>query len=118
MACDKGFSCTYMLLEPKDGGFFDLIRILFSNNLARRRFVDSSEETEDDFVRRWLTFLSTVVQKLLQFVAKPMATIGWGIEMCLNLISSNQSLAGLILDILRGISLLPSHALTNIIIDI
>ncbi|CAB4287415.1 unnamed protein product [Prunus armeniaca] len=107
MACDKGFSCSYMLLEPKDVGFFDLIHILFSNNLERRRFVDSSEETEDDFERRWLIFLSIVVQKVLQFVAKPMATIGWGIEMCLNLISSNQSLVGLILDFLRGEVIIP-----------
>ncbi|BFG38864.1 hypothetical protein CerSpe_251380 [Prunus speciosa] len=107
MACDKGFSCTYMLLEPKDVGFFDLIHILFSNDLERRRFVDSSEETEDDFERRWLIFLSIVVQKLLQFVAKPIATIGWGIEMCLNLISSNQSLVGLILDFLRGKVIIP-----------
>ncbi|TQD84827.1 hypothetical protein C1H46_029605 [Malus baccata] len=109
-ACDKCFSCNYMLLEPKDVGFFDLFHILFSNNLERRRFVDSSEETEDDFQRRWLIFLSIVVQKLLQFMAKPVAAIGWGIEMCLNLVSSNQNLVGLLLNLLRGNVIIPDKS--------
>ncbi|KAH0971444.1 hypothetical protein GBA52_023600 [Prunus armeniaca] len=107
MACDKSFSSNYLLLEPKDVGFFDLIHILFSNNLEKRRFVDSFEQTEDEFARRWLIFLSVVVQKLLQLVAKPMAIIGWGIETCLNLFSSNRNLVGLLLDLFRGKDIIP-----------
>ncbi|CAN6541859.1 unnamed protein product [Malus baccata var. baccata] len=91
-SCNKSFSCKYMLLNPNDVGFFDLIHILFSSNLKRRRFVDSSMDTEDDPDRRWLIFLSIVVQKLLQFVATPMAMIGRGIELCLNLFSNTQNL--------------------------
>ena len=103
MACNKSFSSNYMLLEPNDVGFFDLIHILFSNDLEKRKFVDSSDDKEDEFQRRWLIFLSIVVQKLLQFVAKPMAVIGWGIEMFLNLLSSNGcSLRELLLNLLRG----------------
>lgn len=93
-----------MLLEPHDVGFFDLIHILFSNNLEHRKFVDSSDDKEDDFQRRWLIFLSIVVQKLLQFVSKPMAVIGWAIEMFLNFLSLNVcSLRGLLLNLSQGI---------------
>lgn len=99
-----------MLLEPNDVGFFDLIHILFSNNLEKRKFVDSSDDKEDEFQRRWLIFLSIVVQKLLQFVAKPMAVIGWGIEMFLNLLSSNGcSLRELLLNLLRGKVTVPDN---------
>ncbi|KAK9948927.1 hypothetical protein M0R45_004480 [Rubus argutus] len=110
MACDKSFSSSYMLLEPNDVGFFDLIYILFSNNLEKRKFVDSSDDKEDEFQRRWLIFLSIVVQKLLQFVAKPMAVIGWAIEMFLNLLSSNGcSLRELLLNLLRAKVTVPDN---------
>ncbi|KAM1315080.1 hypothetical protein ACFX13_019007 [Malus domestica] len=106
-SCNKSFSCKYMLLDPNDVGFFDLIHILFSSNLKRRRFVDSSMDTEDDPDRRWLIFLSIVVQKLLQFVATPMAMIGRGIELCLNLFSNTQNLVGLLQNLLRGEYIIP-----------
>ncbi|KAM2529749.1 hypothetical protein PS1_027689 [Malus domestica] len=110
-SCSKSFSCDYMLLDPSDVGFFDLLHILFSSSLKRRRFVHSSMDTEDDRDRRWLIFLSIVVQKLLLFVATPMAMIGRGIEICLNLFSSTQNLVGLFKNLLRGIyNLLPLHA--------
>ncbi|XP_062003207.1 triacylglycerol lipase OBL1-like isoform X1 [Rosa rugosa] len=108
MACNKSFSSNYMLLDPNDVGFFDLIHILISNNLEKRKFVDSSDDKEDDFQRRWLIFLSIVVQKLLQFVSKPMAVIGWAIEMFLNFLSINGcSLHGLLLNLLRGKIIVP-----------
>ena len=92
-----------MLLEPNDVGFFDLFHLLFSNNLEKRKFVDSSDDKEDDFQRRWIIFLSISVQKLLQLVSKPMADIGWAIEMFLNfLVINGCSLRGLLLNLFRG----------------
>ncbi|KAI5319321.1 hypothetical protein L3X38_039029 [Prunus dulcis] len=116
MACDKPF-CNHLLLKPKDVGFSDLLHILFSKHLRRRRFCHSSEQTEhdlDEFCHsseqtehdldegRWLIFLSILVQKLLRFVAAPMAAIGWVIEMCLNIFSSKQNMVGLLQNFLRG----------------
>ncbi|KAB2626465.1 hypothetical protein D8674_020083 [Pyrus ussuriensis x Pyrus communis] len=106
-SCNKSFSCDYMLLDPSDVGIFDLLHILFSSGLKRRRFVHSSMDTEDDCDRRWLIFLSIVVQKLLLFVATPMAMFGRGIEICLNIFSSSQNLVGLFKNLLRGEDIIP-----------
>ena len=102
MACDKGFSCGYMLLKPEEVSFVDLMHILFSSDLEKRKFVDSSAATEESFGHRWLMFLSVVAQKSLQFVAKPLASIGSAVEMALNVLSSNGNLFRLILNSIRG----------------
>ncbi|CAL9026751.1 unnamed protein product [Prunus brigantina] len=102
MASDKPF-CNHMLLRPEDVGFSDLLHILFSKHLERRRFCHSSEQTEHDLDEgRLLIFLSILVQKLLRFVAGPMAGVGRVIEMCLNIFSSRQNMVGLLQNFLGG----------------
>ncbi|POO02811.1 Fungal lipase-like domain containing protein [Trema orientale] len=107
MECNKGFSASYMILKPEEVGFFDLMHILFSSDMEKRKFVDSSEATEESFGRRWLIFLSIVAQKTLQFGAKPLASVGSGFEMGLNLLSSNGNLFKLILNFIRGRVVIP-----------
>lgn len=102
MACDNSFSSSYMLLKPEEVGLFDLFRILFSTNIEKRKFVDSSEKEEKSFGRRWIMFISVVLQKCLQFVAKPMSKYGSALEFFLNLVPSNGGFAELLLNILRG----------------
>lgn len=102
MACNKGFSCSYMLLKPEEVKFVDLIHFLFSSDLDKPKFVDSSKGTEESFRRRWLIFISIIAQKFLLFVAKPMSFVGSAIEFLLNLLSSNRNLGVLLLNILRG----------------
>lgn len=102
--CDKGFSCSYMILKPEEVRFFDLIHILFFSDIGKRDFVDSSgpDGTEESFHRRWLIFVSIVAQKFLQFVAKPLGFVGSVIETWLNLVSSNRSLGRLFLNLFQG----------------
>lgn len=102
MACDKSFSSSYMLLKPEEVGLFDLFRILFYTDIEKRKFVDSSEREEKIFGRRWIMFISVVVQKFLLFVAKPLSLFGSALEFFLNLLSSNGDFAELLLNILRG----------------
>lgn len=102
MAGDLNFSTSYMVLKPEELAFFDLLHILFSSDLEKRKFVESSYREEEDFGRRWIIFVSIVVQKFLQSVAKPMSIIGSTIELFLNLLSSNQNLGVLLLNFLRG----------------
>ncbi|MBA0859000.1 hypothetical protein Goshw_002394, partial [Gossypium schwendimanii] len=90
--CDKGFSCSFMLLKPEEVKFIDLFRILFSSNLEDRKFVDSSSETEESFRYRWLIFISILAQKMLMLTSKPMAWMGSKIEMLLNLLAINNFL--------------------------
>ena len=103
MACDKSFSSSYMLLKPEEVRFFDLIHILFSSDIEKRKFVDASESTtEVNFRRRWLMFVSILTQKFLQFVAKPLSFVGSTTEMGLNLVSSNRNFFVLLLNAFRG----------------
>ncbi|KAI9165799.1 hypothetical protein LWI28_020745 [Acer negundo] len=100
--CDKSFSTNYMVLNPEEVGLFDLINMLFSSNIEKRKFVDSSEVEEQDFWRRWIMFISIVVQKLLLFFSKPMSIFGSAIEFFLNLLSINGNLASLLLNLVQG----------------
>ncbi|KAM2640318.1 hypothetical protein TB1_026715 [Malus domestica] len=108
MACDKGFSSSYFLLKPEEVGFFDLVHILFSSNVEEGRYADYSKSegtvTDDtiSFRRRWLMFISILAQKFLQLVSKPLSVLGSGIEMCLNLLSSNRNIFVLVLNSFRG----------------
>ncbi|XP_073266504.1 triacylglycerol lipase OBL1 isoform X2 [Populus alba] len=107
MDCDKGFSSSYMLLKPEELTFFDLINILFSTDIEKRKFVDSAEVKEEDFQRRWLIFISIVVQKLLQFFSKPISSFGSLVEMWLNLLSSNGGFGSLLLNTIEGKVVIP-----------
>uniref|UniRef100_A0A5B7A8H4 Fungal lipase-type domain-containing protein n=1 Tax=Davidia involucrata TaxID=16924 RepID=A0A5B7A8H4_DAVIN len=102
MACDKGFSSNYMLLKPEEVHLIDLIQLLFSSDIKKRKFVDCSERTEEtNFKRRWLIFVSIVVQKVLLFVSTPLAWVGSKIEWWLNLVSNNRNLGVLVLNFFR-----------------
>ncbi|KAJ8764525.1 hypothetical protein K2173_006265 [Erythroxylum novogranatense] len=107
MECNKGFSSSYMVLKPEEVKFFDLISILFSTDIEKRKFVDSPEQKEESFRRRWLIFISIAVQKLLLFSSKPMSWIGSLIEMWINLLSSNGSFGRLLLNVFTGKLLIP-----------
>ncbi|KAJ4830645.1 hypothetical protein Tsubulata_042358 [Turnera subulata] len=102
LSSHDGSSTNYLLLKPEEVNLFDLIKILFSPNIGKRKSVDSAEEKEYHFGRRWLIFLSIMLQKLLQFISKPLATLGSIIEIWINFLSINNGFAGLLLNILRG----------------
>jgi hypothetical protein len=102
--CDKGFADSYMILNPEDAHFFDIIRILFSRDIGHRKFVDSNAEgdVEGSFRGRWLIFISIVLQKFLLFIAKPLAKIGYWVEMLINLIALNGGITMIIINFLSG----------------
>uniref|UniRef100_A0A6N2N7D8 Fungal lipase-type domain-containing protein n=1 Tax=Salix viminalis TaxID=40686 RepID=A0A6N2N7D8_SALVM len=102
MECNKGFSSNYMLLNPEELTFFDLIKFLFYTNIEKRKFVDSTEVEEESLERRWLMFVSIIVQKLLQFFSRPLSFVGSMLEMWLNLLSINRGCCRLLLNIFRG----------------
>ncbi|CAK9177536.1 unnamed protein product, partial [Ilex paraguariensis] len=97
-SCNKSASSYYMLLTPEDVGLCDLIWILFSNEIEKRKFVDCPKGTEEPFKRRWLIFVSILFQKFLRSVSKPMAWFGSVAEHWLNLLSSNWNFGVLVLN--------------------
>ncbi|KAJ0097751.1 hypothetical protein Patl1_28687 [Pistacia atlantica] len=102
MASDSSFCANYMVSKPEELDFFDLFHILFSGDLEKRKFVECSEKVEEGFGRRLIIFVSILVLRFLQSVAKPMSRIGSAIEFFLNLLSSNRNLSVLLLIFLRG----------------
>lgn len=101
--CNKSFSSNYLLLKAEEASFLDLGKILFSSDVGKRKFVDCPEGVCEPCGRRWIIFVSVLVQKLLRAVAKPMADFGSGVEHWLNLLSGNGGFFGLVLNSLKGI---------------
>ncbi|KAJ4841536.1 hypothetical protein Tsubulata_001740 [Turnera subulata] len=98
---DEHFCNNKLLLEAKDASSLELVRLLFSSDIKNRRFIDCSEEHRD-FNRRWLIFISVLLQRIVLSLRKPMAFTGQGIEMWLNMLSSNGGFFALLLNLLRG----------------
>ena len=78
--CNKSFSSNYMLLNPREASFVELMKILFSSDdVAKYKFVERSrsEEGVDDesLCHRIVIFVSVVVQKVLLSMAEPLAAL-------------------------------------------
>ncbi|KAH0701262.1 hypothetical protein KY285_015525 [Solanum tuberosum] len=113
-SCNKSFCSNYMLLKPEECSVSDLARILFSSkNLGQKEFVDvdtPNEElnmTKEPLSRRWVFFISILVQKVLIKIAKPLAGFGNTIEYWLNLQNVNGGFFRLIFNSLRGRAVVP-----------
>ena len=102
-AGNKGFYSNYLLLNPKQATFFDLFCVLFSSDLRKRKFIDSSYAKLESFWYRLLLFLSATLQKFLLTISTPMAALGSTLEDLLNLLTSNGGLFGLVKNIMKGI---------------
>lgn len=102
--CNKSFANSYMLLKPEEAHFFDIFHVLFSRNLGHRKFVDSDAEGtfEGSFRKRWLIFVSIVLQKVMLHVAKPLAFFGSCVEMLINLVALNGGILRILFNFLTG----------------
>ncbi|MCD7460603.1 hypothetical protein HAX54_043880 [Datura stramonium] len=109
--CNKSFCRNYMLLKPEECGVLDLARIVFSSNknMGQKEFVDCPDEemTEEPFSRRWVIFISILVQKILLATAKPLAGFGNAIEYWLNLQNVNGGFFRLVFNSIRGKAVVP-----------
>ncbi|GFS30618.1 alpha/beta-Hydrolases superfamily protein [Actinidia rufa] len=114
MACKEDFCKDYLVLNPEHASLLDLVRILFLSDLGERRFVESSEVNNlGGLKRRWLIFMSVLVQKVLIYLRKPMARMGYVLEMWLNLLASNGGFGLLLLNLLKGSMVKPDKSLAT-----
>lgn len=91
-SCNKSFCSNYMLLKPEECSVLDLAKLLLSGKkLGQKDFIDcpNEEMTKEPLSRRWVIFLSILVQKILLATAKPLAGLGNAIEYWLNLQNVN-----------------------------
>ncbi|OVA15828.1 Lipase [Macleaya cordata] len=105
---DHKFCNEYFVMNPKDGGFWDLFGLLFSCNVEQNKYVDCTEGLKVmGLRRRWILVISILAQKILLFFATPLAWIGLVFETLLNLVLDDSNLATLLLNLLRGKLVLP-----------
>ncbi|KAJ6412997.1 hypothetical protein OIU84_005920 [Salix udensis] len=96
------FPGNYLVLRPEEVSYLDVFRILWNDDIEKKAFVNFPDGKEENLRRRWLTFLSLLSQKILQSIARPMASFGSRFEMWLNLVSCNRNIFVLFINYLRG----------------
>ncbi|XP_065874829.1 triacylglycerol lipase OBL1-like [Euphorbia lathyris] len=101
------FSENYMVLRPKDVSLYELICVLWNNEIEKKAFVDYPQGKEENLQQRRRIFFSLLSQKIFQSVAKPLSCFGSAFEMWLNLISSNPNIFNLFFNALRGKVVMP-----------
>ncbi|KAK4744039.1 hypothetical protein SAY87_010351 [Trapa incisa] len=104
---EEGVFCrNYLVLKPQEASFFDVLRFLiFSSDVsAKRRAVYFPEDEEGPwaFKRRWIIFISLLLQKILLLTKDRLARVGYLLETWLNLLSINGGVLGLLRNILKG----------------
>nr|XP_009622254.1 uncharacterized protein LOC104113702 [Nicotiana tomentosiformis] len=104
MANKEEFCKGYFELKPQEASFFDFIRIFYSTELDKRNFFDVSAGVEGirGFRRRWLIFISVILQRFLFWFKKPMASLGSIVELLQNYPSFNGGFLQLLLNIIQG----------------
>lgn len=100
------FCNSYFLVNPTKASVFDLLLLLFSPNLTSKRFIDSPPDTLKSFRRsfasRWVIAMAVLVQKILIFLRKPLAFIGFLVTYWPNLLTANGGFFNMILHLLTG----------------
>ncbi|KAI3407351.1 Lipase_3 domain-containing protein [Psidium guajava] len=107
MGCedDAQLYSNYLVLDPKRAGFLDLARLLLSDDVSERTYIQCPETYKDElreFWRRWVIVISIVAQKLLHLFKGMLGWLGNALECCLNLPSTNGGFLKLITNSLTG----------------
>ncbi|KAB2055663.1 hypothetical protein ERO13_A11G046900v2 [Gossypium hirsutum] len=97
----KDLCTNYLLINPKEASLFDIFSVLFSRNLKKRKFIESSFEELESFLYRFLIVISALIQKFLHKISMPMAMIGRTIVFLLNFFYINGGFFGLIRNIMQ-----------------
>ncbi|KAK8495968.1 hypothetical protein V6N13_103488 [Hibiscus sabdariffa] len=103
MAGDENrFYDDCFIIRSEDASFFDLCGLLFSSKLGPRSFIDCLRQYNLKLVRRWIIFLSVLIQKLLHLMRGSLILGRNVIEMSLNLLSWNGGLFGFLFKLMTG----------------
>lgn len=110
----KEYVChNYVVLKPKEASLAELICLLCSSDhLKKRSFIEFSDSDQDqgdkslEFRRRWIIFISVVVQKLFLHLKTPMAMLGDVLVSFLNLVATNGGIFALLRNYFKGKNLL------------
>ncbi|VVA12076.1 PREDICTED: Lipase [Prunus dulcis] len=99
---------SYFFLKPEEASFLELLYLLCSSDVGKRRFIEIECSEEDvhnkvtEFRRRWVIFISVVLQWSLLFFRDPLARTGDVFDKWLNIISANGGLLMFFINRLKG----------------
>ncbi|KAL8232173.1 hypothetical protein R6Q57_001951 [Mikania cordata] len=103
------FCESYLVVDAKQANLFNIASILTCSTsfLNTKSFYEEQSEhvdssIEDIISRRIIIFASMLAQKVLIWVEKPLALIGFSIELWLNLLSSNGGFLRLVINGILG----------------
>ncbi|KAK8702982.1 hypothetical protein V6N13_021316 [Hibiscus sabdariffa] len=105
----KGFCTHFLQLNPKEASWSDLVKVLFSSNLNKRKFIQCSFEREENVFYRLLIVISALVQKFLLKIAFPMAIVGRFLVYLLNFLYANDGFFGLLRNIMHVKVVIPDR---------
>ncbi|BFG18383.1 hypothetical protein CerSpe_046570 [Prunus speciosa] len=109
---------SYFFLKPEETSFLELLRLLCSSDVGKRRFIEIECSEEDvnkvtELRRRWVIFISVVLQWSFLFFRDPLARTGDVFDKWLNLISANGGLLKLFINRLKGKVVKPADSFTS-----
>ncbi|XP_039042766.1 triacylglycerol lipase OBL1-like [Hibiscus syriacus] len=93
----------FFQVNPKEASSIDLVKLLFSSNIKKRKFINSSYDREESFAYRFIIVLSVLVQKFMLVMSPPMELIGNILEYVLNFHHSNGGFIGILRNIMHGL---------------
>ncbi|KAG0469690.1 hypothetical protein HPP92_016390 [Vanilla planifolia] len=100
---ENGCFGDYLVLRPEKVGFWDVLRLLYSGKLDENSCVDGPPGTEiGELKRRWVVFVSLLIQRLLLLSSSSMAKVGSVVVFFGNLVTDNGGLLSLFVNYLRG----------------
>lgn len=107
MADERNLCEDYLELKPQQASCLDFVRILCcSCNITKREFINTTHEEErvkGSFRHRWIVFISVSLQRVFLSLNKPMAWLGWLVELLFNYPKFNGGFLRLLLNLITGI---------------
>ncbi|KAK6115913.1 hypothetical protein DH2020_008182 [Rehmannia glutinosa] len=104
MACEDDFCENYLVIKPEQASCLDLVRILCSDDLEKRDFFNTRvlQGGSTRFRHRWIVFISVLLQKVLLYLKKPVASVGSAVELLLNFPAANGGYRRLFCNLFTG----------------
>ncbi|XVF17683.1 hypothetical protein REPUB_Repub10bG0144800 [Reevesia pubescens] len=92
---------NYLVLKPEEVSAWEVIRLLWSKKMEKKAYITLPESIEERFLEKGLAIASLSIQKCLLHAVKPLKWFGQKLEMWLNLVSFNDNIFMLLLNVLR-----------------
>ncbi|KAL6010468.1 hypothetical protein ACLOJK_000901 [Asimina triloba] len=106
-ALKQNSDCQYMIVRPENGRLVDIFRLLLSAEwgVPAAGFLETSDQRVGRIGgdHRWIIVVSIIIRRIIAAFRKPMEWTGILVEFVLNLLSENDGVTGLVLNLLKDL---------------